>query len=170
MPTDAIPCTPDEFESYFAALLAEAATTLLTTLDPAMRQMTAPLSSGTIDSASVVGFVGAEVRGLISVAHTDEQKLAALDEDRVSELANQLAGRVKNLLGRVGVGYEVAPPLLLRGRQLSLASRQKETRLDFSSPTARYSVVAALEILQPVALRAVAAEELPFDEGEMLLF
>lgn len=165
--------TPEEFEEFFVCMLEAAAAELLAGIDPYIGRVPPRSDDPEVEMAGVVGFVGPAVRGLISVAMARSPSDARRDllrEDRASELANQLAGRVKNRLARVGVSYEVAPPVTLRGRQLLISSRERETKLSYSGPLGSYDVVASLDVLQPVDLRPVGEGDKPMAEGDLLLF
>jgi len=162
-----------EFEAYFLGVMTEAAASLLQAVDPTLQPAAVPSGKIVVDSAGVVGFVGADIRGLFSFAMARTSADSSpweLHEDRLGELANQLAGRVKNLLGRVGVVYEVAPPVTLRGRQVSIVSGERLMRLLFNGPSVTYSVQVALEVLRPVELAPVDDEQLPASEGDLILF
>lgn len=162
-----------EFEGYFVSVLEEAAGELLARVDPYISRVPSRGDDPAVELAGVVGFVGPAVRGLISVAiarSPSDARRDLLSEDRASELANQLAGRVKNQLSRLGVTYEVAPPVTLCGRQLLISSRERETKLVFRGPLGTYDVIAALEVPGPVDLRRVGANDEPMAEGDVLLF
>ncbi len=165
--------TPKEFEAYFVGVVTQAAEALVCTVDATLQRAPAPQGKIVVDSAGVVGFVGADIRGLFSfaMARTDvDSPPWELHEDKLGELANQLAGRVKNQLSRVGVLYEVSPPVTLRGRQVSIVSGEKLIRLIFSCASVTYSVQVALEVFHPVELAPVDAEHQPADEGDLILF
>lgn len=96
---------------------------------------------GDLHVGGLVGFEGPQIRGNLMLictfqvaARTRPTKVGAsmalsagvardwiLIRDWTGELANQLAGRVKNRLLVFGITFQIAPPVALSGRGLSLA-------------------------------------------------
>ncbi|HVS18252.1 MAG TPA: chemotaxis protein CheX [Planctomycetota bacterium] len=169
MQIDKEPEPDPNFERYFLHQVEEAARALFSLLDPGTEPCARLAEDLRGKSAGVVGFFGPRVRGSISVAIAGGDS-DPLREDRANELANQLTGRVKNRLWRVGVAYEIAPPVTLRGRQISITSRENESRFCFKGPIHTYSVHAALDVFAEVGMKPVAPDETPLDEGDLLLF
>ncbi len=90
---------------------------------------------------ALIGFDGVQIRGTLMLictfqiaARTRPARVGAAAElssgtardwilirDWIGELANQLAGRLKNRLSIFGITFQIAPPLALSGRGLALA-------------------------------------------------
>lgn len=160
-----------EFEQYFTDVLVQSAEALLATVDSRLERDDAPVETPAAESAGVVGFVGPDIRGMFSLALSGDdlgQPGPDLYEDWVAELTNQLAGRVKNQLGRVGIGYGVAPPVTLRGKELSIAAGEPRIHLTFSHAGALCSLVAVLEVARALELVEVEAGQEPLGEGELM--
>ena len=170
--TTEIDAAQQAFRSRFVEIVHAAAEALLSHAGPEFQAQAEPPSS-TIDSAAVVGFVGPNIRGMFFVG-VDDEKIKALRaelyEDWVGELANQLAGRVKNQLGRLGVSYDVSPPITLRGDWLRVATVSAQTSLAYSCLGGQCRVLVLLDVLQPTELKEVEANEAPASEGDLVLF
>jgi hypothetical protein len=160
------------FRAHFGALVREAADALLSQTLPAFRPDPAEGISA-FDSVGVVGFVGPSVRGTFHVAMWGDGIRAAraeLYEDWIGELANQLAGRVKNQLCRQSITYDISPPTTVSGRGLSVAPPFAGTSLRYRCAVGECCVWVVLDVLGSVELRAVAEGEEPVTEGELLIF
>jgi len=163
-------CTPEQFEQHFREVLRQAAAGLFATVDPDVCEEERD-DDPDCDCAGVVGFVGPCMSGMLCVAMgcdgLDDQ-VPADPDDWMGELANQLAGRVKNQLGRVGVTYTVGPPVTLRGRMLSFAEEDCLIRFAFRASPVTFVVHARLELTPPIEI--VEPDEEPLEEGRLLFF
>jgi CheY-specific phosphatase CheX len=165
--------TPEEFQEQFVEVVREAAAALFSTVDDRLRPVADPALSPDIDSAGVVGFVGPDIRGMFSVAMAGEEFESLSSEDHqdwVGELANQLAGRVKNRLGRMGITYDVAPPATLRGQALTVATRDTLIQITFRHPSAACIVQAVVKVERPLELAGEDDGQHRLEEGDLLLF
>lgn len=162
-----------EVEAYFAESVRASADALLATTNPTFRFDAEGSDTVVIDSAGVVGFVGAELRGMFIVG-VGGQSLRAmraeLYDDWIGELANQLAGRVKNQLWRFGLTYHFTPPIMLRGDRLAVAAQEAQLCVSYSCASGQCRVWASLEVLRPVALAEPEEAEAGVAEGDLVLF
>jgi hypothetical protein len=164
------PWSAKDFERYFFEQVAAAAHAVLSLLESEVRPGEQVGEALAVDSAGVVGFADPQMRGSISVAIACSE-LDGMREDCASEIANQIVGRVKNKLGRVGFRYDIAPPVTLRGRQISITSRSNERRIRFGGSRQTYFVHAALDVLgEAVIPEPGTPGDEPLDEGGLILF
>jgi CheY-specific phosphatase CheX len=87
--------------------------------------------------------------------------------DWIAELANQLAGRIKNKLLAHGAEVYVNTPVVLRGEHLAPLPRQELLPLTFSTDGGNVFVWIELETNSDVSLGPPAVA---LAEGETLLF
>ena len=86
-------------------------------------------TSATVGMAGVIGFTHEQVRGTLMIAtsqkvlsssQTSSGAATPSQRDWISELANQLLGRMKNQLVRRGIELKMTTPVSIRGEQLSI--------------------------------------------------
>ncbi len=86
-----------------------------------------------LDITSIVGLSSEEVSATVSLASSQEAALSlstfplTCAQDWMGELANQLAGRLKNKLCAYGLQLNLSTPTTVRGNQLQLTSSALET-------------------------------------------
>ena len=130
----------------------------------------------------LIGFTGDLMRGTLLLSIGDESLEASLPEgitvsaessrDWISELSNQLLGRIKNLLLRRGAEVYLTMPLVLRGEHLSPLPRKHCNRVCFDSPTGQIQVWVDCEYAEGYLIPdedLPGAGDLP-SEGDTLLF
>jgi len=163
--------TQEDFKSRFNEIVQVSADILLAQTNPEFE----PLSRETtpaLDSVGVVGFVGPVIRGMFYVGMAGEgirELRADLYEDWIGELANQLAGRVKNQLSRHGVSYDISPPITVRGERLSVTAAAQVAR-GYVCSVGECWIWVLLDVLQVVELKPASENEEPVNEGELLIF
>lgn len=130
----------------------------------------------------VIGFTGDNMRGTLLIAMTDRTLAQSLPEtseprdsanrDWISELSNQLLGRIKNSLLRRETAIYLSMPLVLRGEHLSPLPRQFCQHICFNTPTGQIQIWVDTEFADDYVLPTEdieGGEEVP-SEGEALLF
>jgi CheY-specific phosphatase CheX len=87
---------------------------------------------------AVLGFTGAELRGSVMLALSEEALMAsrqtkdARAQDWIAELANQLVGRIKNQLLGYGTEIALSTPLVIRGDRISPCMKGDQAPLVWS--------------------------------------
>jgi CheY-specific phosphatase CheX len=132
--------------------------------------------SPALNLVSVIGFAGRGVSGTLVLGATEEplersKPGDASERDWIAELANQLLGRIKNKLMRVGIDFYAMPPAVVSGKHLAPVTSQPDFRpWVFATPGGSVclwiEVNAAAEVHPNIALMA---EDIPC-EGDLLLF
>ncbi len=130
----------------------------------------------------LIGFTGDLMRGTLLLSIGDTSLEASLPEgivpnseskrDWISELSNQLLGRIKNQLLRRGAEIYLTMPLVLRGEHLSPLPRKHCNRVCFDTPTGQIQVWVDCEYAEGYQIPdedLPGAGELP-SEGDALLF
>jgi hypothetical protein len=143
-----------------------------------------PSDGGAPDSGlvAVIGFTSSELRGSMALLLSDELVRAthtihahpteAERRDWAGELANQLLGRVKNLLIAWGPVVSMSTPMVVAGHTLSLGGRFLSTRTScWSSAAGGVQVTLEMEGAPSLQLSA-PLEDAPEveEEGACLLF
>jgi hypothetical protein len=129
-----------------------------------------------LNLVSVIGFAGRGVAGTLVLGATKEplersKPVQSSERDWIAELANQLLGRIKNKMMRMGIDFYAMPPAVVSGRHLAPVTSQPDFRpWVFATPGGVVclwiEVTAAPEIHPNMAL---IAEDIPC-EGDLLLF
>lgn len=132
-----------------------------------------PAPEGEYEIAGAIGFTG-DMKGSVIVASRESvlAKLAAADvdvADWAAEMANQLAGRLKNKLVRAGVRMSLATPVAVRGMRMKCTTTTPASFLMLRSASGD-DVVVGLEVVvdKPITLKRDDAASL--DEGTLELF
>jgi len=130
------------------------------------------------DVVAVIGFSGSGFGGALGVAA--ERSLIAgsvgesdsvLSDSWLGEIANQLLGRLKNVLLRYDVEIRLAIPMVLHGLDLKLRGGEdhiKQFQYDSQFGSISVWVDANWNVHQPMTL--VDNDQLPQAEGELMLF
>ena len=161
----------EDFKSRFNEIVLVSADILLAQTVPEFK----PLSRETtpaLDSVCVVGFVGPVIRGMFYVGMSGDgirQLRADLYEDWIGELANQLAGRVKNRLSRHAISYDISPPITVRGERLSVAAAARIAR-GYVCSVGECWIWVLLDVLKVVEIKPADENEEPVIEGNLLIF
>jgi chemotaxis protein CheX len=93
--------------------------------------------------------------------------------DWASEVANQLLGRIKNMLSAHGVNFSVGIPAVLGGDRVRLLCRDRPGCLEHSVCVDGRSVDLLLELVRQDGLKILGTDGQPVDaapEGSALLF
>jgi hypothetical protein len=125
---------------------------------------------------SVIGFAGKGVSGSLVLGATKEplersKPSRASERDWIAELANQLLGRIKNKVLRLGIEFYAMPPAVVSGNHLAPVVSQPDFHpWVFATPGGVVclwiEVTAAPEVIPDESL---VGADIPA-EGEMLLF
>lgn len=162
----------------FDSIVTMATTELLASCGVEVRPAT---SHPSLDRVAVIGFHGGGLRGSmglgVSTALVDKIALpgregAGLTDDWLSEMSNQLLGRVKNRLMRHGVTISIALPMVLRGVRVELVGAGKELWA-YPFDSADGSLCVWLDVLAEPDLQLAATSDEELDipsEGELILF
>lgn len=161
---------------HLRALAARATTELFGDYGVALRPADGGPRRDEVLYCGVIGFTGQGIAGSLVLAGTGptlalSNPVAGPRRDWAGELANQLAGRLKNLLLREGVELRITTPVVLRGRQLALGASPEDEPVPafFEGPTG--SVVLWLDVeAEPGFARRPEASVTPLDEGTAVLF
>lgn len=135
-----------------------------------------------LDRVAVIGFGGGGLRGslglgvssalLEKVVVPGREVGARLHDDWLSEMSNQLLGRVKNRLLRHGVTIAIALPMVLRGLRVELVGASNELwAYPFDSEGGPLCVW--LDVLADPQFTLAAASDEGLDipsEGDVILF
>jgi len=133
--------------------------------------LTPAQSSGTFKVVAVVGFAGARVRGSLGLGATgiSEDLVGADDiEDWISEMANQLLGRIGNRFAARGVEVELAVPMVLRGVELRV--EHSSVLLTYPFRTNDGELCAWIDVRPFERLELAEHEAMPVSEGDVCLF
>ncbi|MEL6345670.1 MAG: chemotaxis protein CheX [Myxococcota bacterium] len=131
-----------------------------------------------LERVAVIGFSSDVIRGALGLAISTPVLEASFEgvgniNDWVGELANQMLGRLKNLLLRYDVTLYLATPMVLRGLKLELATsgRQELIAINFQSDQGDLCVWLDVQTEPGLELTPSAEEEdLGMEEGALLFF
>ncbi len=123
---------------------------------------------------ATVGLTGDHLRGSLLLATTREPLVAAGDDplvlrDWIAELANQMAGRIKNRLRGLGTTMFYSTPVLLRGEHLAPLINQPPALL-FSANGGVVSVWFDVDVEPDLVLTETVETAPAAREGDALLF
>jgi chemotaxis protein CheX len=135
-----------------------------------------------LDRVAVIGFGGGGLRGSLGlgvstgllerIALPGREPGTRLHDDWLSEMSNQLLGRVKNRLLRHGVTIAIALPMVLRGLRVELVGASKELwAYPFDSEGG--SLCVWLDVLTDPEFTLAPTSDEGLDipsEGELILF
>lgn len=131
-----------------------------------------------LDRVAVIGFGGGGLRGSLGLGVSTAliEKLVGggteRQDDWLSEMANQLLGRVKNRLLRHGVTITIALPMVLRGLRVEIVGASKELWA-YPFDTSDGALCVWVDVLaDPEFVLAPMSDEaldIP-SEGELILF
>ncbi len=136
---------------------------------------------GEVHYCGIIGFTGDRVRGTLLLAMGADALEKAMPEGAatgdganrnwISELSNQLLGRIKNMLLRREAEVYLTMPLVLRGEHLSPLPRERCHGLHFESSAGPVRLWVDAEFIDDFILPTedVAGSEVP-EEGEAMLF
>lgn len=170
--------TPRE-KAIFDAIVTIATTELLASCGAEIQPAT---TTPSLDRVAVIGFGGSGLRGSmgLGVSTAMLEKIASpgrepgprVHDDWLSEMANQLLGRVKNRLLRHNVTIAIALPMVLRGVRVELVGVGEELwAYPFESPLG--SLCVWLDVLAEPELQMASTSdeglEIPA-EGDVILF
>lgn len=140
-------------------------------------QVTHRVEAGTEDVhlalSAVIGFSGDTARGTLLIgmdqALIDATNPGGPARDWVSEIANQLLGRMKNQLLRFGIEVYVTTPLVLRGEHIAPVPTGSELAPHrFDGPEGTFAVW--LDARVNDGLRVSMGEQAAPHEGDAFLF
>lgn len=122
--------------------------------------------------SGVVGFTGPGLRGSSVLSLSQEpivrsMPAAGSESDWLSELSNQLVGRIKNKMLAYGAVVYVTTPVVLRGSHLVPQARPELRPLLYYSQPGNILLSVELEMTHEFVL---APPEPAVEEGELLLF
>jgi CheY-specific phosphatase CheX len=151
-------------------------------VDPSAAPSTAPPPSGDFELGSIVGFKGAHLRGglafvapvalvakMLPVPHDAERAEIQL-RDWSGEMANQLAGRLKNKLSARALDFDVGTVACFRGVSLRLEFLPAADALSMCFTIASTGVRIYLDCsIVPGALRAASTRPV-VPEGGVVVF
>ncbi len=132
-----------------------------------------------IELCGIVGFLGREISGTLLIAATHEplttsNRMHVRPRDWMSELSNQLFGRIKNRMLRRGLELLGAPPAVIGGDHLvAFTGRSQCQPIVLRSPDGGRVCVWVDYVVNdhlPFALPDAAVKERIPHEGEVLLF
>lgn len=164
------------------ALTSVACTALFADYGMEVSEAADPGGNGTVHYCGIIGFTGDRVRGTLLLAMGEEALQRAMppgteagdsaNRNWISELSNQLLGRIKNLLLRREAEVYLTMPLVLRGEHLSPLPREHSQGLHFESDVGPIRLWVDAEFIDGFALPTEDVEgsdEVP-EEGEAMLF
>ncbi len=128
-----------------------------------------------LDRVAVIGFGGGGLRGALGLGLSNAllEKLGQPQpDDWLSEMSNQLLGRIKNRLMRHGATIGITLPMVLRGLRVELVGASKELwAYPFEGPGGALCVW--LDVLADAKFVLGPASDEGLDipsEGELILF
>ncbi len=136
---------------------------------------------GDVHYCGIIGFSGDKVRGTLLLAMGAQALQKAMPDGTetgdnanrnwISELSNQLLGRIKNILLRREAEVYLTMPLVLRGEHLSPLPRERCHGLHFASSVGPIRIWVDAEFIEDFILPTedLAGSEVP-EEGEAMLF
>ncbi|MCP4448876.1 MAG: chemotaxis protein CheX [Myxococcales bacterium] len=164
------------------AITTTACTALFADYDMEIREASDPGTTGSVHYCGIIGFTGDRVRGTLLLAMGEEALRLAMPEGAevgdsahrnwISELSNQLLGRIKNMLLRREAEVYLTMPLALRGEHLSPLPRERSHGLHFESDGGPIRLWVDAEFIDDFILPTedvAGSEEVP-EEGEAMLF
>ena len=138
-------------------------------------EVVAGVATKDIALCGVIGFTGIDMRGSLMLAcsleplqRTHPGGTASL-RDWLAELTNQLLGRVKNHLARMGAEFHCSTPVVLGGERIAPIESQSLGHL-FTIDGGVVSVWFDAIVRPELVLSAVPLEGAVVSEGETLLF
>ncbi len=162
------PNDDDPFLAFFSRLVREAAEAVLSEVRVHKRR---PGSDERRRSSSQVAFCGAAISGsffvVVDHAELDDEIVA---DDWVAEIANRIAGRVGNRLAALGMPFQVRPPVALDDDELAVHEPSRHVRFEHEASGVSYRVDAHVDTLEAVRTYIATTEDLPVEEGTLLLF
>lgn len=132
-----------------------------------------PAQTGELESCGIIGFTSEQLRGTLVVAATSEplaRSKQAGESSRawIAELSNQLLGRVKNRLLRLGIDIRSSTPLAMSGKHLQVVDHGDLSPAAFIGAGGHVLLWVDLE-LGPEWPKSAEDTDVA-DEGELLLF
>jgi CheY-specific phosphatase CheX len=123
----------------------------------------------------IIGFTGDKVRGSLLLGLTDEpiqrsNPTETAPRDWVAELANQLAGRLKNRLLAYGTEIYISVPVVLRGEHIAPVPRRTLDPCALTPGNGAVYVWAEVEVADDYTLPTEPLEEQGAEEGSSFLF
>tara|TARA_R110002073_G_scaffold336295_2_gene531915 strand:+ start:68209 stop:68742 length:534 start_codon:yes stop_codon:yes gene_type:complete len=164
------------------ALTSVACTALFADYGLAITPVPAPCETRAVHYCGIIGFTGDRIRGTLLLAMGEDALQKAMpagtetgegaSRNWISELSNQLLGRVKNMLLRRDAEVYLTMPLVLRGEHLSPLPRERCLGLHFESDAGPIRLWVDAEFINDFVLPTedVAGSEPMPEEGEALLF
>jgi CheY-specific phosphatase CheX len=164
------------------ALTSVACTALFADYGMEVSESGAPGGNGTMHYCGIIGFTGDRVRGTLLLAMGEEALQRAMppgteagesaNRNWISELSNQLLGRIKNMLLRREAEVYLTMPLVLRGEHLSPLPRERCHGVHFDSEGGPIRLWIDAEFIEGFVLPTTDVEgsETVPEEGEALLF
>lgn len=134
-----------------------------------------PPQKGRVLLCGVIGFTGDKIRGTCILAMTEEPLRGSSPEggaerDWISELANQLAGRIKNKLLAHGAEVYITIPVVLRGEHLAPLPRHELEPNSFLALGGAVYVWVEVEATGDDALSIDPVQDTGIVEGDSLFF
>jgi len=143
-----------------------------------------PAEGASAQCAAVLGFSGDELRGVVGIvsdyAVLEESRRTLLGSvgtrgdvhDWAGELSNQLLGRLKNRLMKLGHTIHLATPMVLRGLQLEVRGAERPPIVHgFRTQHGKVWVWLDADLADGLVLDEVAApDEGGMDEGDFMMF
>jgi hypothetical protein len=172
------PLTAREVEQLFTGTAFEAGMALFQAYDVSLEptDLEDYRKGPELNLVSVIGFAGRGISGTLVLGATKEplersKPGRASERDWIAELANQLLGRIKNKVMRVGIEFYAMPPAVVSGNHLAPVTSHADFRpWVFATPGGIVclwiEVAAAPELHPDVALMTA---DIPA-EGDVLLF
>jgi len=135
-----------------------------------------PSDKYSVELCGGIGFSGKQARGTLLCAASKEplRKLCgnknASERDWISEITNQLLGRIKSRLLRKGVEIVISPPIVLRGEHIAPLPRTQLLPLSFVMDGGAVFVWLDVEFDASVDLTSEEEQDIGLVEGQSLLF
>ncbi|MEZ4742283.1 MAG: chemotaxis protein CheX [Bdellovibrionota bacterium] len=138
------------------------------------------------DYCAVIGFAGEAIKGSIAVAMglplleaSNPSKAMGMDvaeedlADWLGEIANQIIGRVKNLILKYGVDFMITTPSVFHGKNINTMETKPESarkELVFKLDGFQMHLVALINLMRPIDFSVENEDAGGEEEGSSLFF
>jgi hypothetical protein len=173
------PLSPAQVQQVFAKAAFEASVSLFRAYDVSVEaaDIEAFRQKPELTLVSVIGFAGRQLSGSLVLGATHDplarsNPTTASDRDWIAELANQLLGRIKNKILRLGIEVYAVPPSVVSGQHLAPVLANTDFRpWIFSTPGGLACVWIDLSVTSELHVdqELTNSTEIP-TEGDVLLF